>query len=95
MRRTDKAEMHFLRVVTGYRMMAHKHNEDISKKPGITNVNTIIKNCQKKGSPKTKSWRGYISINQRSDVSMEGTILVLTNGMGQNLIHDVDNKVHN
>jgi hypothetical protein len=26
---------------------------------------------------------------------MEGTILVLTNGMGQNLIHDVDNKVHN
>jgi hypothetical protein len=55
MRRTDKAEMHFLRVVTGYRMMAHKHNEDISKKPGITNVNTIIKNCQKKGSPKTKS----------------------------------------
>jgi hypothetical protein len=39
----ETAEMFFLRVIVGHRMMDHEHNENIRDQLSITAINTVIK----------------------------------------------------
>jgi hypothetical protein len=40
--------LHFLSSVTRYRMADYEHNEDLRQQLGMTDINTVIKNCQNK-----------------------------------------------
>jgi hypothetical protein len=47
MRGMMTAEMYFLTVVTGIRMMDHEHNEDSTEELKITNINATVQNYKK------------------------------------------------
>jgi hypothetical protein len=62
MKRIEKVKLHFLRVVTEYRMMDHKHDEPIGTKLEAIDIDTLKvmakpfgKNSYKRNSKATLS----------------------------------------